>query len=175
MAHSAFTQHGKSIFQNQDIALPKRIQFFQSLVLSKMVYGCESWILNDARSKEYLHAAVMKLYRRILRIAPDAPQRDLDVLMTLGLPTPTERLRQARLRYLGTLHACSSVVPWGLLNQDQAWCALLQDDLQWMWQQLHHSSSLPDPQQSLPSWRYLWQYHRSYWKGLIKRASKHAI
>ena len=127
------------------------------------------------RSKEFLHAAIMKLYRRLLCCPHDDHSTDEEVLVKLHAPSPTELLRQVRLRYLGTLHACAHVVTWDLLNRDSEWCALVQDDLAWMWQQLSNSSGLSAPSQGLTAWQYLWQYHRSYWKGLIKRATQHAI
>ena len=74
----------------------------------------------------------MRLYRRLLGSPFDAHTTDERVLSLLELPSPTELFRQMRLRYIGTLHACSEVVTWDLLNRDQEWCALLQDDLTWM-------------------------------------------
>ena len=67
------------------------------------------------------------------------------------------------------------VVTWDLLNRDLDWCALVRDDLFWLWKQLANSSSLQSPDAHFASWRYLWVYHRAYWKGLIKRAMQHAI
>lgn len=175
IAHAAFNAHRKIIFQNTTIPLIKRIELFRTLVISKLTYGSESWVLVDRRSKEFLHAAIMRLYRRLLNIRPDQHCPDVQILNQLQLPTPTELLRQARLRYLGTLHACTEVVTWDLLNHDQSWCDLIRDDLMWMWTQLSNSSSLPSPHSNLDPWRYLWTFHRSYWKGLIKRAMQHAI
>lgn len=163
------------LYHDPNIPLLKRTQLFNTLILSKMLYGCESWVLRDRRSKEFLHAALMKLYRRILRCPHDEHCTDEWVLSKLHMPSPTELLRQARLRYIGTLHACSHVVTWDLLNQDSEWCALIQDDLAWMWKQLSNSSHLPQPNQGLAAWSYLWQYHRNYWKGFIKRAVQHAV
>ena len=175
LAHTAFNAHRKILYHNQDIPLQKRTQLFNTLILSKLLYGCESWVFRDMRSKEFLHAAIMKLYRRLLCCPHDDHSTDEDVLVKLHAPSPTELLRQTRLRYLGTLYACSHVVTWDLINRDSEWCALVQDDLAWMWQQLSNSSGLPAPSQGLTAWQYLWQYHRSYWKGLIKRAFHHAI
>ena len=94
----------------------------------------------------------------------------------LALPTPTELLRRARLRYIGTRHRCQDTVSWALLHQDDAWGALVRDDLMWLWRQRRRSSSLTDPSIGLASWRYqyLWNFHPTYWKGLIKRAILHA-
>ena len=175
IAHTAFNTHRKVIYQNSAISLQKRVQLFNTLIMSKLIYGCESWVLRDMKSKEFLHAAIMRLYRRLLSCKPDEQLSDVWILKTLQLPSPTELMRQARLRYLGTLHACSDVVTWDLFNKDKEWCALVCDDLQWLWKQLENSCNLPAPETNLEPWRYLWKYHRSYWKGLIKRAIQHSI
>jgi len=174
IANTAFNQHRRTIFHNDAISFKKRVELFQTLILSKLVYGSESWILATHRAKGYLHASIMRLYRRLCRSGPESHDTDQDILSRVGLPTPTELFRQMRLRYLGTLHACDSNVTWSILNADQEWCALPRDDLHWMWSQLQHSSSLLDPSSNLHQWRYLWCYHKRYWKGLIKRAIAHA-
>ena len=174
LAHQAFSSHRRQIFQNQDLPLIKRTQLFESLVLTKLLYGCESWHLADQRSKSFLHSAVLRLYKRLLRVPHDCAWTDEEVCVALSLPTPTELLRRARLRYIGTLHRCEGTVAWGLLHADFPWCELIKDDLLWMWHQLRRSSSLTNPAESLEAWRYLRQYHTSYWKGLIRRAIRHA-
>ena len=100
---------------------------------------------------------------------------DDEICDFLGLPTPTELLRRARLRYLGILIHCGAHAEWGLLSQDQQWINLVQDDLIWMWKQLCRSSELKDPTVHFGQWLYLMRHHRSFWKRLINRASRHAI
>ena len=174
MAHQAFNIHRRNIFQNKNLALQKRVQLFQSLVLSKLLYGSESWHLADQRSKHFLHAAIMKLYRRLLRLRPDAAWHDDEICVALCLPTPTELLRRSRLRYLCTLHQYEYTISWRLLHDDQEWCNLVRDDLSWLWRQIANSSSLPDPSVTLDAWRYLWRFHPGYWKGLVRRAFMHS-
>ena len=174
MAHQSFNSLRKAIFHNEAISLTKRVQLFESLILAKLLYGCESWVLRTWAHKEFLHAAIMKLYRRVLRLRHDAPVSDEQVCVRLAMPLPVELLRRARLRYLGTLHRCHSTVTWSILHADDEWCALVRDDLQWMWRQLAAGVSLPDPTVSFEPWRYLWLYHGGYWKGLIKRACAHS-
>ena len=95
--------------------------------------------------------------------------------ISLGLPTPTELLRRARLRYIGILIHCGAYAEWGLLSQDHEWICLIQDDLVWMWNQLCRSSELRDPAVHFDQWLYLMRHHRGYWKRLINRAVRHAI
>ena len=174
LAHQAFNTNRRHIFQNKDVELSKRVQLFESLVLSRLLYGSESWFLPDWRSKNFLHAAVIKLYRRLLRLPPDAAWLDDEICVELELPTPTELLRRTRLRYLCTLHQCEHTVSWRLLHSDLDWCNLVKDDLKWLWKQLWQSSALPDPETNLETWRYLWKFHPNCWKGLVRRAFLHS-
>ena len=106
IAHSAFNAHRKTIFQNTSITLNKRVQLFGTLILSKLVYGSESWVgVEGLGSKAFLHASVMRLYGRVLGGRHSVHGTDEHVLTRLGLPSPTELFRlfrQARLRYIAT-------------------------------------------------------------------------
>ena len=174
IANGCFNRHAKLIFQNQQLALPKRVELFSSLVLSKLTYGSETWVLTDWQTRDHVHAAIIRLYRRILHRSRDAHLSDDDILCTLGLPTPTELLRRNRLRYLATLLQTGMNANWGLLNQDTDWLNLLQDDFQWLWRNLHNSCDLGDPTQHIERWLEIAQYHPGYWKRLVKRACIHA-
>jgi hypothetical protein len=153
--------------------MSKRVELFRTLILSKLLYAAESWVLHEAKMRHYIHVALIRLYKRLIRDCT-GHLGDADVLWLTGLPDPAELLRQCRLRHLGGLYSCGSTAAWGLINQDLAWCGLVRDDLSWMWQQLCHSSSLPDPLAHFGDWVYLMQNHRRYWKRLIRRAIDHA-
>ena len=175
IAQQAFSQHRRSLLQNPVLSVGRRLELFKTLIMSKLCYGTETWIFTDQRTKTYIHNAIMRLLRRLLRGPHDAHWSDEDILTELGTHSPTEWLRLSRLRYLGTLHNCRDLVPWGLLNQDLQWTTLLADDLSWLWDQLRCSSSLPDPQVSLSAWRDLWCHHPTYWRRLVRRGGEHAI
>ena len=64
---------------------------------------------------------------------------------------------------------------WGLLNQDTAWINLVQDDLRWVWYQLENASDLGDPCVHIERWLEIMQFHRQYWKRLVRRACRHAV
>eukprot|EP00435_Cladocopium_sp_Y103_P010886 s2437_g2.t2 len=176
IATSAFQAHRKALFQNRHLSVRKRAELFTTLVLSKFTYGCESWLLPDLTSRHHLHASLMRLYRRLLPGPRDFAQScsDDEVLAKTGLPSPSDLLRMCRLRHLGALYACGDSTPWGLINADKDWCALIASDLRWMWDQLWHCSTLEDPADHFPAWEYLMTYHRGYWKRLIKRAGLHS-
>eukprot|EP00435_Cladocopium_sp_Y103_P050915 s299_g15.t1 len=176
IATSAFQAHRKTLFQNRLLSVRKRAELFHTLVLSKFIYGCDSWLIPDINGRHHLHTSLMRLYRRLLPGSGDFAQTcsDDEVLARTGLPSPTDLLRMCRLRHLGALYACGQDTPWGLINADRDWCALVASDLQWMWTQLWHCSALQDPSTHFPAWSYLMTYHRGYWKRLIRRAGNHS-
>ena len=133
IAQQTFTQHQRYLLRNPQLSLKRRRELFHSLVMSRLCYGAESWTLSDQRTKDYVHGALLRLFRRLLFSPPDQHMTDDQVLSATGLNSPSEVLRLARLRYVGTLFQCQGVVPWGLLNADQAWLLLIEDDIRWMW------------------------------------------
>ena len=87
---------------------------------------------------------------------------DDEILAEVGINSPSEVLRLARLRYIGTLYHCHAVVPWGVLNLDHQWLALLEDDFTWMWRQIDQTCHLPDPDWNFGAWQNVIMHHRSY-------------
>ena len=56
------------IWRSKDISFPTKIKLFRSLVLSILLYGCESWTLTAELEKK-IQAFEMKCYRRLLQIS----------------------------------------------------------------------------------------------------------
>ena len=171
IANEAFNQHRRQLFQNPQIHLVRRRELFTTLVLSKLCYGMESWTFKDQQLVNFIHGAIIRLYKRLLKIPADHHMDDYEVLAISQLPSPKTLFRRARLRYLLTLINCEDAVPWGLLRQDQIWCAMLADDLQWMWKQLCNTSALRNPAEHPEEWFYLLRFHKKYWKTLVHRAT----
>ena len=130
---AAFTKHRKLLYHNKAIPFDKRRQFFETLVLSKILYGTEIWTLDTKETVSYFHNAILRLYRRLLRVPHDSHMADHEILADTGLPSPADLLKRQRLRYLVTLCQCSQLVPWGLFHADAQWHDLLRQDLDWMY------------------------------------------
>ena len=79
---------------------------FNTLIVSKLVYGLESWTFSTIQSRTLIHNGIIRLYRRLLGVPHDAHVTDIEILVRTGLPDPTEVLRRARLQYFGNLHNC---------------------------------------------------------------------
>lgn len=174
VAHSTLTTHRRTIFQNPTIPLAKRMELFQSLVLSRLVYGMESWIFADKLSHQRFCSAVLKLYRRLLRIPHDVHLTEQELLVQTGLPAPDELLCRARLRYLTSLYKCGTSAHWGVLRADKQWCLQIDKDLTWLWSQIANASHLADPVEHFSQWEELIAFHPKYWKKLIGRGIRHA-
>ena len=117
IAHSTVSQHRKLVFRNWQLSLQKRTQLFESLVLSRLLYGAETWVAMDDKTERTFHAAIIRLYRRLLPIAADQHLSDEAILSQVLLPSPSELLRRARLRYVATLLHCGERQEWGLLEK----------------------------------------------------------
>ena len=117
IAHSTVSQHRKLVFRNWQLSLQKRTQLFESLVLSRLLYGAKTWVAMDDKTERTFHAAIIRLYRRLLPIAADQHLSDEAILSQVLLPSPSELLRRARLRYVATLLHCGERQEWGLLEK----------------------------------------------------------
>lgn len=95
IAHKAFQHHRRLIFHNRALQWKTRKELVQSLVMSKLFFGIESWAFQDALLSKTFHASVIKLYKRLLRIKHDAAVSDAEVLCRVELPSPSTLLRQA--------------------------------------------------------------------------------
>ena len=175
IAHQSFNKHRKLIYQNGHIAMGRRAEIFSSLILSRLLYGAETWFIGDIKTREYLHCAIIKLFKRLLRCKADAHITDEEVLHRAHMPSPAVLLRVKRLSYLSSLMTSGPSAHWGLLNQDHDWLDLVRDDLQWMGDQLANSCNLGNPFEHTERWLEIMQHHKGYWKRLIKRAREHSI
>ena len=102
-AHQEFNKNRKLLYQNVNFAIDKRRELFHSLILSRLLYGAETWTIQDRQTKDYLHGGIIGLYKRLLKWPCDQPISDDEVLFRTGMPSPSELLRVRRLRYLGSL------------------------------------------------------------------------
>ena len=126
IANAAMTHHSKLVFRNWTIPLTKRVQLFEALILSKLLYGADTWVVTEDKTEQYFHAATIRLYRRLLPVSHDRHLQDCEVLFLVKLPSPAELLRRARLRYVATLLHSGPRQDWGLIEKDQQWKLLVE-------------------------------------------------
>lgn len=174
IATQAFQQHKRLLYRNRQLDWSIRCDMFNTLIMSKFLYGLESWTFNTNQSRMQIHNGITRLYRKLLGVPHDTHITDAEVLVKTNMPDPTELLRRARLRYFGTLHNCRHHSQWGLLQEDTVWIDMLRDDLQWLWGQIGESTGLGDPVHHFPQWQDLIVHHGVYWKKLIRKGIQHA-
>ena len=174
IAHQAYGAHRRTLFANPRLSLQRRAELFETLIVSKLMYGAETWVPATIQEKSRFHCGVIRLYRRLCRFPHDAALRDDTILCAGSLLSPTELIRRQRLRYLPTLYRCGDLVPWGLIGSDHEWCDLLRSDFVWMFGQLRNACQLPDPEHDFEPWRNILVNYPGYWKRLLKRSCKHA-
>ena len=129
--------HRKLLFRNWALPLDKRCQLFEPLVLSKLLYGAETWVVTEEGTARYFHAAAIRLYRRLLPAPAGRHLADVEIMSKVGLPSPIDLLRPYFIVEAGK----------GLLACDAWWTSLIEEDMAWMWQQVRNSSHLLDPRQ----------------------------
>ena len=81
IAHQAVNKHRKLVYQCHKFPLHKRAEIFRSLILSRLLYGADSWALWDSQSKQKLHSAIN---RRLLGRAHDDHTHDDEILCQVG-------------------------------------------------------------------------------------------
>eukprot|EP00435_Cladocopium_sp_Y103_P023500 s582_g5.t1 len=175
LGNAAFSAHRRLLFQNPTFSAARRADLFGSLVMSKISYGMDSWVIEDKRTFQYMQSALVRLYRRLLRLAHDAALHDDEIQSDAGLPSMEILMRISRLRYLGLLYKCEKVTPWAAIRADTTWCTLVRDDLAWLWGKIVNTCKLRDPRSHFCDWEYVLRYHRSYWKTLLQRGLKLSI
>ena len=173
IAHSTFSKFRRILFHNTAFTHAKRVTIFQTLVMSQFTYGIETWTFDDIKTRTSLHAGVMRLYRRFLKVPHDAHMTDEEILVRIGLPSPSTLLRRSRLRYLGHLQRSGPEDIWPIVMQDAQWLCLIKDDIQWLWRQLSNSSPLCDPEKDYSHWEFLMKSYPRYWKRLVSRGVQH--
>ena len=77
--------------------MSKRSEIFSSLIISRLLFGSETWYIGDKGTKHYLHCSIMRLYKRMLGGSRNDHRSDAEVLHLTGLPDPAVLLRLRRL------------------------------------------------------------------------------
>jgi hypothetical protein len=105
MAESKFYEHGKKLL-NYKINLSTRVHIFNSLVRSRLTYGCQTWILTSAQ-KSRVDAAYTSMLRKMVRGGFTRKQDEWGYKMTneelldqCKTQTITEFTKQQKKRYL---------------------------------------------------------------------------
>ena len=171
-ARAAFHEARRKVYKNRAISIARKASILEATVISKLVQGAGSW---DKLSKADQHAfdATLWAFYRGLLCLPRSGEQTLTALACCAivrLPTPATLLRRARLQYLRQLVAAGPPELWAAIKANRCYSAMLQADLRWMYQWLHATSDLPNPDHSWEPWSLCMRSAPGRFKGCLKRA-----
>eukprot|EP00435_Cladocopium_sp_Y103_P046126 s1260_g13.t1 len=177
MARQAYQQMKRPIFQNHHIPLKGRLQLYDSLITSRLLYGCAVWSDVPATQLVRLESVLCDHYRRMGNLGYWTSHHMTDEMVRLHLEVPTFRIIWARHRLTYLYHIACHGLPFHrhlLLmeyEQDRGWLLEVQQDLIWMATVVTLPFDIP---QEMNDWLLLWDAlsQCSFWKSLVKRACK---
>ena len=114
-ASAAFAQFRRCVFSNRDIKLSTKIRVYQTLVLSRLLYGAETWTLPERllRRLEVFHRQCL---RSLLRISMRDHITNEEVYTRSGAPSISRLIAVKRLKWVfKTNTSMQQAVPRSLL------------------------------------------------------------
>ncbi len=165
------------VFRNKTIGIPARMAVLRSTALTTLHYNAGIWSRLTQFEEKMWHTIHLKLYRAALTGLHPYKEilhmTDEQVLIQVAEPVPKIRLRTLRLRWYGGAIRRDCPQLWAILAWESQWLEMVQDDLQWLYGQIHGYTSMPDPTKDLQAWHTLMASRPRRWAGLIKRAELH--
>ena len=105
----------KRVWENNMLTINTKMQVYQAVVLSTLLYGSEVWALYSHQERR-LSAFHLRCLRRLLGITWQDRVTNIDVLARAGLPSMFSILTTRRLRWLGhTIRMDDGRIPKDLL------------------------------------------------------------
>ena len=92
-----------SIFKSRDVSLPTKVHLVKAMVFPVVMYGCESWTINQAEHRR-IDDFELWLWRRFLRVPWTARRSNQSILKEISLGCSLEGLiLKLKLQYFGHL------------------------------------------------------------------------
>lgn len=99
-AHTAYGRLSHRVFNNHSLSIKTKVMVFRAVVLSTLLYGCETWTLYR-RDIKLLERFQQTKLRRMLRVNWEDHITNLDVLTRVSLPSVEATILHHRLRWAG--------------------------------------------------------------------------
>jgi len=177
MAKQAFAEMRKAIFGNHALAADARTKLYESLVLSRLMYGCSVWSDVPTSSLKKLEAMIVKHYRSIYNVGfwNETDIDDEEFLATHQLMP--FRIHWARHRLVFLQHIARHGLPVHLdllieeFRTGKGWLHEVQHELRWTQNLVDFPFEIPT---AAHTWHELWKSLASWqpWKQTVKRACK---
>ncbi|XP_069960323.1 RNA-directed DNA polymerase from mobile element jockey [Cherax quadricarinatus] len=99
-ASATFGKLHKNVWNRRGITTSTKIKVYRAIVLTTLLYGCETWTVYKRHARKLSHFHTTRL-RKILGIKWQDKIPDTEVLTTAGLPSIYTILMQTQLRWAG--------------------------------------------------------------------------
>ena len=172
-ANAAFVRISQKVLRSRHYPLNLRLQIFEATVMSIFQWGCGAWpILQEGEWKNWL-TACYRMFRKLSPLSSDMQVRHVsnaEILVSLAIPTPLDRLQTARVRHIGSMIKSAPNAVWALLRQDAQARRAYEQALKWLWQGIGRDKGAPPPY-DWEAWEKLAVEQPLTWKRLIKKVS----
>ena len=93
----------ENVLKSRDITLPTKVRLVKATVFPVVMYGCESWTINQAEHQR-IDAYELWCWRRLLRVPWTARRSNQSILKEISLEYSLEGLMlKLKLQYFGHL------------------------------------------------------------------------
>ena len=99
-ASSSFGRLRKTVWERRGIKLATKLKVYQAVVLTTLLYGCETWTVYRKHERQINHFHLGCL-RNLLHIRWQDKVPDTAVLKQANIPSVTTLIRKAQLRWAG--------------------------------------------------------------------------
>ena len=184
LALNAFGPIAMKVFGSKSVCVSLKLNFFDSLVLSRLLYNTQLWVVTSPSSHSAvrrLNKVYMQVARRIADCARYGQERcitDLDVRKRLDIVSIECKMRQMRLLYLGRLVRFGPEPLLALLalrgddedHRMMPWTSQIIEDLYILHKYHRWSlSELPCPRVRASAWYALMKDFPESWKELVSK------
>jgi len=177
MAKQAFEELRRPIFGNRALAVDARIKLYDSLVLSRLLYGCSVWSDVPTSHLKQIETMIMQHHRRIHNMGfwNDSNVSDVEFAATRQIVTFRVHWARHRLVYLQHVSRHALPVHRTLLieeyNTGKGWLWEVTHDLHWMKTFVEMPFEVPT---SADQWRDIWPQLALWkpWKRQVQRACR---
>ena len=163
-ANRVYQPLAKELISAKYLDCKTKAQLFPSLVLSVLLYGCETWPEPTQSQGKRLEAFQMKCLRRLagetrVLIPGHVRISDVELRRQLDIPSIESQIRRARLRYAASLVKVAQPSVAALLGVGQRaladWVSMLLEDLKALREVCPLFQNLDDPSTDWERWRAL--------------------
>ncbi|XP_060786154.1 uncharacterized protein LOC132891976 [Neoarius graeffei] len=102
-ASAAFGRLQSSVWDHHRISLSTKLQVYQAIVITSLLYGCEMWTVYSRHAKQ-LNRFHMCCLRKVMHVTWQEKIPDTGILGRANLPSIFAMLKRSQLRWSGHVH-----------------------------------------------------------------------